>query len=86
MDAMVMFGLELVDGMPEDDGWLRKLRFMEKRGQVDLSAYDTEDPFDLEFLYKRYIAADQEIIGRISAMSTLTGEAMERAERNFRRN
>lgn len=84
MDALVMFGLELVDGVPEDTSWLKKLRFLEKRGQVDLSMYDTEDPFDLEFLYKRFIAADNDIITRISQISTLTPEAIEKAEENFR--
>jgi hypothetical protein len=86
MDAMVMFGLELVDGLPENSDWLKKLKFMEKRGQVDLSSYDLEDPFDLEFLYKRYIAADNEMITKIGQMSTLTPEAVARAEDNFRGN
>jgi len=86
MDAMCMFGVELVDGMPENTSWLKKLRFMEKRGQVNLSSYDLEDPLDLEFLYKRYIAVDNEIIGRVSTISTLTPEAVAKAEERFRGN
>lgn len=86
MDAMCMFGVELVDGMPEDASWLKKLLFMEKRGQVNLKNYDLEDPLDLEFLYKRYVVVDNEIIGRVSDISTLTPESIERAEGRFRGN
>lgn len=86
MDALVMFGLDLVDGVPQNDNWLQKLRYMEKRKQVDLSNYDLENPFDLEFLYKRFIAADNDVVTRISQISTLTPEAIEKAEESFRGN
>ena len=86
MDAMCMFGVELVDGVPTEDGWLKKLKFMEKRGQVDLSAYDLADPLDLEFLYKRFIAVDNDIVTLISEISTLTPETVEQAEKRFRSN
>lgn len=86
MDAMCMFGVELVDGMPTDDSWLKKLKFMEKRGQVDLSSFDLADQLDLEFLYKRYIAVDNDVIQRISQISTLTPEAIAKQEDQFRRN
>lgn len=55
-DALCTFGVELVDGLPEDTMWIKKLRFLEKRGTLDLSGFDLEDDFDLEFLYKRYVA------------------------------
>jgi len=55
-DALCTFGVELVDGLPEDDSWIRKLKFLEKRGALDLAGFDFNDDFDLEFLYKRYIA------------------------------
>lgn len=84
MDAMCMFGVELVDGLPEDASWLKKLKFMEKRGQVSLDGFDLEDPLDLEFLYKRYIAVDNELIAKVSNMSTMTPEAVEKAESRFR--
>jgi hypothetical protein len=48
LDAVVMFGLELVDGMPEDDLWLRKLQMI----GVEID----DDPITQEFYYKKYIA------------------------------
>jgi len=65
-DALCIFGVELVDGLPEDAGWLKKLRFLEKQGTLDLSDFDLEDEFDLEFIYKRYVAVagtDLQLIG-----------------------
>jgi hypothetical protein len=83
LDAMVMFGLELTDGLPEDDKWLVKLQFLAKRGQLDLSGFDPDDPLDKEFLYKKYIAtgtADLIRIGRTAGLSQ--GDVAEAVE-NF---
>lgn len=85
-DAMVMFGVELVDGVPDDDGWLTKLRYLERRGQIDLSTYDLDDPFDKEFVYKRYVAVDNETLARLGRMSAFTQEEVTQAEAPFRRN
>lgn len=65
LDALVTFGVELVEGLPEDESWLKNLKRLEKMGVLDLSGFDLSDDFDLEFLYKRYIAiagADLELI------------------------
>jgi len=56
LDTVVLFGMELVDGMPEDEGWLHKLQRLEKLGHIDLSAYDLDDEVDREFVYKRRFA------------------------------
>src|SRR3990170_1168546 len=32
IDACVMFGLDLVDGLPDNDKWLAKFKFSEKMG------------------------------------------------------
>lgn len=56
LDTVVLFGMELVDGMPEDESWLRKLQRLEKLGHIDLSAYDLGDEVDREFVYKRRFA------------------------------
>jgi len=85
MDAMVMFGVELLDGVPADDGWLKKLRFLSSRGQIDLTPFDLDDPMTLEYVYKRFIATNTVIIKRISALSGLTTEDVDRAENSFRR-
>ncbi len=85
IDAMVMFGVELIDGIPDDD-WIKKLRFMEKRGLLDLSSYDLDDPFDREFLYKRYILVDNNVIGMVTDASGLSTEDIKRAQESFQGN
>ena len=65
-DALCTFGVELVDGLPEDGLWIKKLKLLERRGALDLSGFNLEDEFDLEFLYKRYVAVagtDLQLIG-----------------------
>lgn len=84
VDAMVLFGVELVDGLPEDTGWLRNLRHMERLGHLNLSGYDLEDEIDLEFLYKRYIAVASPDLQRVMTLSGLRQEDVARAERSFR--
>lgn len=83
MDAMLMFGLELVDGIPEGDLWLKKLQTLEKRKQLDLSVYDLDDEIDREFLYKRYIAADTKVLEEITKRTGLTEQAVQEAEESF---
>lgn len=83
MDAMVMFGVDLVDGVPEDDSWLKKLKVMEKMGRLDFGAYDLEDEYDREFLYKRFVAIDNDTITMIAQLSSLTPESIAKAEDSF---
>jgi len=65
LDALVTFGVELVNGLPENDSWIKKLKRLERMSGLDLTGFDLDDDFDLEFLYKRYVAvagADLELI------------------------
>lgn len=65
-DVLLMFGVELLDGVPEGD-WLGKLKFLGKTGILDLSQYDLDDPITLEYLYKKHIAVgprDASLIGQ----------------------
>jgi len=65
-DALCTFGVELVDGLPEDEKWIKRLKLLERRGSLNLSGFDLNDDFDLEFLYKRYVAVagtDLQLIG-----------------------
>jgi hypothetical protein len=74
LDALCMFGVELEEGLPEDTVWIKKLRVLERRTALDLSDFDLEDDFDLEFLYKRYVAvagADLAIVGGLHGMRPL---------------
>jgi len=84
IDAMVMFGVELVDGLPENDAWLKKLVYMSKRNLVNLDGYDLEDELDLEFLYKRYVAITPTVLSVITEMSGISGADIEAAEESFR--
>lgn len=85
IEATVLFGIELVDGLPDDDGWLKKLRFLDRRGVFDLEAYDLDDELDKEFVYKRYIAlGDQDFVTLTSLVSGIEPEEIEKAQRSFR--
>ena len=49
LDAFAMFGLELVDGLPEDDAWIRKLKILGIE-------FDEDDSVACEFHYKKHVA------------------------------
>jgi hypothetical protein len=82
-DALVMFGVELVNGLPKSDEWLRKLKYMIKHGMIALDDYDLEDPYDQEFLYKRYILATGAMVNEIGNLSALTAEDVKAAGASF---
>lgn len=83
LETMVMFGVELIDGVPKDDDWLNRLRFLEKHGNLDLSEYDLDDPMEREFVYKLYIAVGSNDIIEIAKMSGISPEEVERAAESF---
>lgn len=83
MDAMVLFGVELVDPLPEGDRWLKKLQYMERRGMLDLSKFDLTDPIDKEFLFLRYIAVAGEDLALISGRSGMNPAEVDTAVKNF---
>lgn len=85
IDALSMFGLD-IDALPEDDKWLRKLKYMEKRGLLDLSDFDLDDPDEKEFLFKRLIALNNIILQKIVEVSGISPEEIEAAEASFRGN
>jgi hypothetical protein len=88
-DAMIMFGVQLVDtqGSPfrydDDMHWLKKLRYFEKRGLLSLADFDLEDDFDLEFLFKKYVAVGAADIMTIGKMSGVSEEAVQSAQASF---
>lgn len=84
IDALIMFGIDLVDGVPEDDAWLKKLQYMEKRGTLSLKGYDLKDPVDLEFLYKKMVVSNNDVLNLVSQASGITAEDVELAEASFR--
>jgi len=67
IDVMAMFGIELIDGVPDYDTWGKRLRVLEKVGAIDLEWVNWDDEIDVEFVYKRYIfmqTADMQAIGK----------------------
>lgn len=86
IDTMILFGVELVGGMPEGDGWLEKLRFMEKRGIIDLSEYDFEIPLEKEFIYKKFVVMGNDDWILLSEISGVSAEDIEEAKASFRSN
>jgi len=56
METLAIFGVELVDDLPDDDKWLRRLQLLERRGRLSLKGFNLEDDVDLEFLFIKYIA------------------------------
>lgn len=84
VDALVLFGVELVDGLPEDKDWVKKLKFMEKLGTLDLSSLDLSQDIDQEFAYKRYVAVSATDIATISMASGLSEGDVAAAEAIFR--
>lgn len=85
MDTLTMEGIELLDPLPEDGRWIRKLKLYERRGTLDLSWVDWDDDVDLEFLFKRYIWARAGDLGKIGLRTGISPEAVASARRSFRR-
>lgn len=90
-DAMIMFGVELVNEKGEDvsvpDGlWMDKLLLMDRLGTIDLKQYDLEDPIDKEFLFKKYIVIAAPDFPLIALASGVKEEDVENALRTFQDN
>jgi len=85
MEALIMFGVKLVDDLPEDDHWLKQLQFLAKRNEgFSLDAYDLDDPLDREYLYKRYVAVGTADFLNICRKAGLTSAAVEAAAKSFK--
>ena len=82
----LMFGVELVDGVPDGGDWERNLRWLEKRGRLNLSGYDLSDPVDREFLYKKHSAIGADDWTVINRLLGITREEVDEAASNFRGN
>lgn len=76
LDAMAMFGLELVDGVPQDTEWITKLKLI----GIEI---DSDDKVSCEFYYKKYIAlgGNTDILNEIQALMGITPEDVEKAKK-----
>ena len=88
IDAMILFGVELIEGMPENDRWLKMLQLSTKRGllKIDFDTFDLTDSLELEYLYKKYIAVGPPDIAVIMKASGVDEEEIAEASRSFRDN
>ncbi len=77
MDAMAMFGIELVDGLPEDTDWITKLRLLS-------ITFNADDPIECEFYYKIYEVIGNDDWPLVSAQSGISQEDIAQAEKSFR--
>lgn len=78
LDILIMFGVVLLDEngddtcAPEEGAWIGRLKWLERRGQIDLSGLDLSDDIDREFAYKKYVAVlapDLNVVLRKSGFS-----------------
>jgi hypothetical protein len=84
-EALIMFGVELVDGVPDPEEWMPRLQHLVKRGLLDLSDWDLEDEFDLEYVYKAFVAVAQKDVERIMVACGLLEETVAAAMDSFQR-
>lgn len=76
-DAMIMFGVELVDPIPEGDGWINQLAFL----GIEV---DESNSFAREFAFKKYIAVGTPDLPKVFTASTpVTGEGVAKAMAGF---
>jgi hypothetical protein len=83
MDALALIGVELVDGLPEDDAWLKKLKLLDKVGHLDLSAFDLEDEIDVKYLYCKNVAIGSDDWPMLFARLAISEEGVETASKFF---
>lgn len=77
MDAIMMFGFELADGVPENKLWIRKLAMLD----VEV---DEDDEIAVEFAYKKYVAVAPDEISLVTDRSGISQEELQAAEASFR--
>lgn len=85
IDATILFGIELVDGIPPVEEWMPRLQFMIRRGQLDLSQYNLDDPLELEYVFKRYVIGNIALITHIQQLSSVMPDDIGKAAAPFRR-
>lgn len=85
METMAMFGIELPDGLPQDDSWLKKIKYLAKRGTLNLDNVDWNDETEIEFLFKRYVVATVSVVAAIGQKTGVTQESIAQAKAGFRR-
>ena len=81
MEALLVFGVEVA--LPDDDNWLNKLRYLERRKAVSLDGYNIDDPLDRDLLFKKYVAIGTTDLIAIGRKAGLNAADIEYAARTF---
>ena len=84
-DAMIMFGIEIIDGLDHDnydEKWIRQLAFL---NLIDEEEIDNakDDPFVYEFYYKKYKLSNADTIVKVQTLSGVTQELIAAAKDSF---
>lgn len=77
LDTMVMFSVDLPDGLPEDENWIKQLKYLQKHSRFSLNGYNLDDEDDREFIYKRYIALGNDELQLVSQINGIRQEDVE---------
>ena len=91
-DAMILFGVDLIDedgnpaDVPPDSEWLDKLRFLEKKGLFSLAEYDLEDELDREFAFKKLVVISTVDLPLVAMANGVRGEDIDNALGIFQSN
>ncbi len=56
INIKLLWGCTIVKGYPDSDEWLRKLKFQQHLGAIDLEEYDLNEEFVQKFLYLKLFA------------------------------
>ncbi len=81
MEALLVFGVEVA--LPDNEAWLNKLRYLERRKAVSLDGYDLDDPLDRDLLFKKYVAIGTADLIAIGRKAGLNAADIEDAARTF---
>lgn len=78
LDAMCMFGLELVDGVPEGNDWIQRLKFV-----IPTLEFDEDDPVAREYYYKTLVAVGLTDFTMLARRMGVSAEGVAQAEQSF---
>jgi hypothetical protein len=74
LNAAIMFGIELVDGLPEDGRWIKQLQMLGFE-------FDASDVVECEFYFKKHIAMTTQDLQEMQASLGVTPEGIEKAKK-----
>ncbi len=87
MNALILFGIELLDDVPEDTRWLDLLVFNESITKKEKKeALEDKTGITLEFFYKKYVVAVADVTKNLAALAGVTQEEIASAQKTFRNN